>query len=67
MAPPRRSSRGEVGQQVEVREADGVAAAAALCPQVEADGDRHEEEAEQQLGREEVHGVVLFGRVPANG
>ena len=55
MAAPRRPSRGEVREQGEVREADRVPAAAALRPQVEADRDRDQEQAEEQLGGEEVH------------
>src|SRR3954467_11251615 len=55
MAPPRRPAGSDVGEEIEVREPDRVAAAPSLRPQVEPDRERDEEEAEKHLGREEVH------------
>ena len=51
VAAPGRPLRGDVGQQVQVREPDRVALAAALRPHVQAQEDRHEEQAEEEHGR----------------
>ena len=63
VAAPGRALRGDVGEQREVREADRVLAAAALRPEVEADGDRDRgggRGASRERGK--FMRVVLFGR-----
>ena len=62
MAAPGRPARGDVGQQVEVREADRIAAAPALRPKVEADDDRDQEQAEQEFRGEEGHDATPTNR-----
>ena len=55
VAPPRRAARGEVREQVQVREADRVARSAALGPRVQAQQDRDQQQAQEQEWREEGH------------
>ena len=58
VAPPARRARRDVGQQVNVGEADRVAGAAPLDEEVADQRDRHDQEAEQQLGTGEAHAAL---------